>query len=145
MQSERTEALRAGHDAWNRGDWETLRALYAPDVVADPGALWPSNTPLQGPEALFKQFELLQTTFEDCQVLADDYIERGDAVVVSSRWCGRLGGNPVEQRVFVTYTFRGPQVSRIAYFDTVDEALEAADGASQSTRPSSSTKSISTS
>jgi ketosteroid isomerase-like protein len=145
MQSERTEALRTAHAAWNRADWASLCAIYAPDVVADPGILWPSNTPLHGHEALVRQFELLQDTFEDCQVVADDYIERTDAVVVSSRWCGRLGGNPVEQRVYVTYTFRGRQVTRIAYFDTLDEALAAADGASQSTRPSSSTKSISTS
>jgi ketosteroid isomerase-like protein len=121
------ETVRRGYDAWNRGDLAELRSLYATDVTADAGALWPAAGAVSGPEAIIEAFASIIATFEESEVLADDYIERGECVVVPTRWRGMLPGSRdvVEQRVIAAYTFRDGQVVHIGYFRRLDEALEA--------------------
>ena len=41
MSQENVEIVRRALQAWNRNDWETLMASYAPDVIAVPPPEWP--------------------------------------------------------------------------------------------------------
>jgi ketosteroid isomerase-like protein len=129
MASDREEAIRRAHEAWNRGDFDGVRDLYAPDITADPGVMWPSSGTLSGPDPIIENFASIRDTFEDSEVIADDYIERGDTVVVPTRWRGVVAGSTIEQKVVATYTFRGEKVQHIAYYEGLDEAFKALDSA----------------
>lgn len=129
MTSERTEAIRLAHEAWNRGDFDGVRELYADDITADAGVMWPSSGTLSGKEPIIERFASIRETFENSEVIPDDYIEHGDTVVVPTRWRGVVAGSTIEQLVVAAYTFRGSHVSHIAYYDGVDAAFEALEGA----------------
>jgi ketosteroid isomerase-like protein len=124
---ENVETIRRGYEAWNRGDLDSLRAMYAADVTADAGALWLAAGEVSGSGAIIEAFASILSTFEESEVLADEYIEHGDCVVVPTRWRGLLPGSSdvIEQRVVAAYTLRDGRVVHIGYFTGVEEALEA--------------------
>jgi ketosteroid isomerase-like protein len=127
---DRVEAIRRGYDAWNRGDLERVRALYAPEVTAHAGALWPTAGVVSGADAIIENFSSILATFERSELLAEDFIEIGEFVVVPTRWLGTLSGSDsvIEQRVIAAYKFRGDRVVRIEYFADLEEALRAIEG-----------------
>jgi uncharacterized protein len=122
------ETIRRGYEAWNRGDLDSLAAIYAPDVTADAGALWPAAGEVAGPQAIIDAFASIIAVFEESEVLADEFIERGDCVVVPTRWRGLLPGSQemIEQKVVAAYTMRDGQVVHIGYFTGIEDALAAA-------------------
>jgi ketosteroid isomerase-like protein len=124
--SDNVETIRRGYDAWNRGDLDGVRSIYAAEVTADAGALWPAAGLVSGSDAIIEAFASIFATFEESEVLADEYIERGDCVVVPTRWRGMLPGSRdvVEQRVVAAYTMRDGQVVHIGYFRGLGEAFE---------------------
>ena len=126
MSRDTVETVRLGYEAWNRGDLETLRAMYAADVTADAGGLWPAAGEVSGSEAIIEAFASILATFDKSEVLADEYIERGESVFVPTRWRGLLPGSEdvVEQRVVAAYTLRGGQVVHIGYFGCLEDAFE---------------------
>ena len=131
VSQENVETIRRGYDAWNRGDLDAVREMYAPDVTADAGGLWPAAGEVSGSDAIIDAFASIIAIFEQSEVLADEYIERGESVVVPTRWRGLLPGSEdvVEQRVVAAYTLRGGQVVHIGYFAELEEAFEGtADG-----------------
>ena len=125
MAGERTAVLDKAHDAWNEGDLEAVRAIYAADITADAGLLWPESEPLSGAEPIIQTFASIRETFEESEVIPLEYIEHGDTVIVPSRWRGVVGGNVIDQVVVAAYTFRGDQICHIAYYEKVDEAVDA--------------------
>ena len=114
--------------AYNRGDLETLRAHYAPDIVVDAGDLWPAG-PVQGVDRVLAEFASIFSTFEQVEVIADDYIERGGGVVVPSHWRGTMAGSKsvIEQPLAVVYRVCDGLVSSIQYFHDLGAALAAAE------------------
>ena len=126
MSQANVETIRRGYEAWNRGDLEVLRAMYASDVTADAGFLWPAAGEVSGSEAIIEAFASILAIFEKSEVLADEYIERGESVFVPTRWRGLLPGSEdvVEQKVVAAYTLRGGQVVHIGYFPGLEEAFE---------------------
>ena len=121
------ETIRHGYEVWNRGDLEALAAIYAPDVTADAGVLWPSAGEIVGAQAIIDAYASIIAIFEKSEVLADEFIERGDCVVVPTRWRGLLPGSEdvVEQKVVANYTLRDGQVVHIAYFASLEDAYAA--------------------
>ena len=126
MSRENVETIRRGYDAWNRGDLDAVRDMYASDVTAEAGALWPAAGEVSGSDAIIDAFASILATFERSEVLADEYIERGESVIVPTRWRGLLPGSDdlVEQLVVAAYTLRDGQVVHIRYFADLDEALD---------------------
>ena len=57
------DVVRAGHDAWNRGDLDAVREIYAPDVTASAGALWPAAGEVSGADAIIKEFASIFSAF----------------------------------------------------------------------------------
>jgi ketosteroid isomerase-like protein len=119
------ETVRRGYEAWNRGDLDAMREIYAPDITANAGALWTTAGDLAGSEAIIAAFASILTTFQNSELVPDEYIERGDCVVVPTRWRGMVPGseNVIEQLVVATYTFRAGQIVHIGYFHDLDEAF----------------------
>jgi ketosteroid isomerase-like protein len=127
MSPTRIEAVERAYDAWNRGDLATVRTLYAPDVTADAGMLWPASGPLSGPDPIIETFASIQEAFVSCELIAEEYLVHGDTIVVPTRWRGVVegSGTTIEQRLVANYTFRGSEITHIAYFEQLDEALAA--------------------
>jgi ketosteroid isomerase-like protein len=71
------------------------------------------------------QFASIFDTFEHSDVVAETFIEREGAVVVPSRWRGRLRGSEgvIEQQVVAVYSMRAGRIARISYHPNLDEAL----------------------
>jgi ketosteroid isomerase-like protein len=124
------ELLRRATEAYNRGDLEALRDCYAPDITADAGELWPAAGRVRGVERVLSEFASMFATFERVEVVAEDYIERGGAIVVPSRWRGTVSGSDsvIEQPIVAVYRVRAGRVASIEYFSGLDAGLAAAEG-----------------
>ncbi len=124
------ELLRRATEAYNRGDVDALRECYAPDITADAGELWPVAGQVQGVERVLAEFASIFATFERVEVIAEDYIERGGAIVVPSRWRGTVSGSDsvIEQPIVAVYRLRDGRVASIEYFGALDAGLAAAEG-----------------
>ena len=127
MAEDNVGVLRDAHRAWNSGDLEALRAYYHEDVVADGHELWLASGRIVGVDGVIAAFSSIMATFERSEVLADEYIERGDSIVVPSRWRGVLAGSDstIEQRLVAVYRLRDGQVIQIDYFTELESALAA--------------------
>jgi uncharacterized protein len=127
--SENVDTVRRGYDAWNRGDLDAVREIYAADVIANAGRLWPLAGEVQGPGAIIDAFASILSTFESSELVPEDFIERGDTVVVPTCWRGTLAGSGsvIEQHLACVYTLREAQVTRIDYVESVEEALKLAE------------------
>jgi ketosteroid isomerase-like protein len=119
------EIVREGYDAWNRGNFDVLRRIYASEVTADAGELWPSSGEVTGADAIIAAFESIQATFEHCELVPEQYIEHGESVVVPTVWKGTLVGSSsvIRERVIAVYTLRASRIARIAYFEHLDDAM----------------------
>jgi ketosteroid isomerase-like protein len=128
MGGRNVDVVRAGHDAWNRGDLDAVREIYAPDVTASAGPLWPAAEEVKGPDAIIQAFASIFSAFEKSELVAEDYIERGDSVVVPTLWRGTLRGSDgvIEQRLVAVYTLAGGRVVHIGYYEGMAEAALAA-------------------
>jgi ketosteroid isomerase-like protein len=128
--SEDVELLRRLTVIYNRGEFDTLREYYTSDIVVDAGDLWPASGPVHGIDRVLAEFASILATFERVEVIAESYIERGEGIVVPSRWCGTMPGSDrvIEQPVVVVYRLREGRVASIQYFAELDDALAAADG-----------------
>jgi ketosteroid isomerase-like protein len=132
MPTENVDTVRRGYDAWNRGDLDAVREIYAPDVVANAGGLWPAAGEVEGPEAIIHEFASILAVFETSELVPEDFIERGDTVVVvPTCWRGTLAGSGsvIEQHLVCVYTLRDALVVRIDYLGSLDEALRLAERA----------------
>ena len=129
MSSENVDTVRRGYDAWNKADLDAVREIYAPDVIANAGGLWPAAGEVEGPEAIIDAFASILSTFESSELVPEDFIEYGDTVVVPTRWRGTLAGSGsvIEQHLACVYTLRDAQVTRIDYLGSLAEALELAE------------------
>ncbi len=132
------EVLRQAHEAYNRGDLDALREFYTPDVSADAGELWPASGRVHGVEHVLAEFASIMSTFEQVEVIAEDYIECSGAIVVPSRWRGRVSGSNsvIEQPIVAAYWFRDGRVCSIGYYGDLDAAMTAVEGESPTPRRS---------
>ncbi|MEA2451233.1 MAG: SnoaL-like domain [Thermoleophilaceae bacterium] len=125
MAGRNIDVVRAGYEAWNRGDLDAVREIYAPDVTASAGALWPAAGEVSGADAIIQAFASIFSAFERSELVAEEYIEHGESVVVPTLWRGTLAGSEgtIEQRLVAVYTLRDGRVVHIGYHGGMAEAL----------------------
>ena len=135
MPTENVDTVRRGYDAWNRGDLDAVREIYAPDVIANAGGLWPAAGEVEGPEAIIHEFASILAIFETSELVPEEFIERGDTVVVPTCWRGTLAGSGsvIEQHLACVYTLRDALVIRIDYVESLEQALKLAERAGERT------------
>jgi ketosteroid isomerase-like protein len=123
------EALRAGYEAFNRGDWDAATRLAHPefelqtaDRITNPGTY-------RGTDTVRRFFEDLFEPFDEVVVEPEEFHERGDQVVVFLLVRLRPTGSSavVENRIGHLWTIREGRPVRLAVFPRREEALEAAD------------------
>jgi ketosteroid isomerase-like protein len=123
MSRENVELVRKSIDAYRRGDYVDATASFAPDVVWEIG----QELPARGPAAVREMWARWDTDWEELEMVAEQFIDAGESVVVAMhyRGRGRLSGAEVSDRLFEVHTFRDGQCVRKVDFQTRTEALEA--------------------
>jgi uncharacterized protein len=126
MSQENVDVVRAGYEAWNRGDMDALRETHDPDVFARPLDGWPEPGPFVGREAVMRQFEQLRETWDaDALEPVGDFVHGADRVVSRLIWHGAGHGPESNMEFTVVYTLRKGRIAFLEYFWDHAEALEA--------------------
>jgi ketosteroid isomerase-like protein len=128
MSQENVEVVRSAIAAYNRRDFEAMRALNHPDVELD----WSASRGLeagvyQGQEEVMRFYQNFLETFEEVNIEPDRFIESGDSVIVpnSAHVRGRDGIETVARSALV-FEVRSGRLARICLYQETREALEAA-------------------
>ena len=134
MSRENVEIVRRVYDAVARRDRESILELYDPavEVRTSPGtfadALAESGDTVYGHEGLRDFDRQLREAFEDIETTCEELIDAGDRVVSVSWYRGRGRGSGVEvdgPQQFGVWTVRDGKVTRVVWYPTRNEALEA--------------------
>jgi ketosteroid isomerase-like protein len=127
-QEANVEKVRAAIDSFNRRDREAMLALAHDDFVYDwSRSLGPNARVYHGTDGFFEFVSDQWETFEDMRLDADEYIPRGNHVVVVAAVHGHgRQGVPVRATSALLYTFGDGRLVRITLFQGTDEALAAA-------------------
>ena len=100
------EVVRESARCFERGDWEGLRALTAPDALMTPLENWPEPGPFRGREAVVGEFQRLIESFEDSQISIEAITEDGDWIIGRYTWTVRGTGSDVPMEVRFTGVLR---------------------------------------
>jgi ketosteroid isomerase-like protein len=130
MSREMIEVVQRACGAWGSGDLQVLYELYTPDVTADGGRLWFETEGLvEGADAVIDGFAALIGVFERNELIPEGAIVAGETLVVPLFWRGLPEGSTsyVEQRLIGAFTFREGRIAKMAWFLTLEDALESFD------------------
>src|SRR5262249_3692158 len=112
------QAMRAVFDAWEKGDPEALRVLFASDgVYLDPL----KAGPLEGPEAIVEGNRPAMGAITDCRITVSLAMEDGDHAVIEGMFASQLADSGARfDFPFVAITeMSDGRIKRLAeYFDT---------------------------
>jgi ketosteroid isomerase-like protein len=138
MSQENVENSRRSYamlnEAYRQGDASVflpiLEELWAPDAVFEPAGVLPDSRPRPhiGWDGVLHFIGNQMEAFSEGWLEADEFIDRGDYLVVPYRFGGRARhtGLPVEFSFVHLITFRDGKVVRIQTFTERKKALEAA-------------------
>ena len=113
---------------------EIVRRFLAFDVdealtYADPDIVWNpiEESPTQGHDAVRASLERWKGEWDDYRLMPEEFVDRGDRVLVTVRLRGRGRGSGVEidARFYDVYTLRDGKIVRMDQFTERSQALEA--------------------
>ena len=114
---------------------EIVRRFLRADVdealpYADPGIVWNpvEELPTQGHDAVRASLAHWKAEWDDYKVMPEEFVDRGDSVVVTVRLRGRGRGSGVEvdARFYDVYSLRDGKIVRMDQYTERSQALEAA-------------------
>jgi ketosteroid isomerase-like protein len=122
------ELLRAGYEAFSRGEWDTVLEQAHADLELIPAERVISPGIYRGREQVQRFFEDLFAPFEEVLVEPEEFHENGDRIAVLVRVRSRPRGSSalVENRIGHVWTFRDGVPVRFEIFPERARALEAA-------------------
>jgi ketosteroid isomerase-like protein len=128
MSQENVESIRAGMDAWNRGDWDEALKEATPDIVLDNSSNageWRGVH--RGPEQVKRMWEKFVEPWESVRFEVDEFIDAGEHVVTrqTATFRGR-DGIQVEVHTAWCWTFHDGALTRLVASNDPDAAFEAA-------------------
>ena len=129
MSQENVNAIRRHYEAFNRGDLDALMEPVALDAVFVNEAF---GETYRGHDEIRKMFEGLWEVIEDYRVEPEEFIERGDQIVVPVRLSGRFRHTgisedvPIPARMAHAFTVRYGKILGNRVCRDKAEALEAA-------------------
>jgi ketosteroid isomerase-like protein len=113
---------------------EIVRRFLVADVdealtYADPGIVWNpiEESSTQGHDAVRASLARWKGEWDDYELAPEEFVDRGDWVVVTVRLRGRgrSSGVEVDARFYDVYTLRDGKIVRMDQFTERSEALEA--------------------
>jgi ketosteroid isomerase-like protein len=129
VSQENVDVVRRIYRAWETDSTPVDSGLLDPDVewVNPPEAVEPGTR--RGIHAFTAAAESVSDTFEEARVDIEEFLDAGDRVVVIAtlRGRGRGSGADVERRQGYVWTLRDGLAIRFQWFNTAEQALEAAD------------------
>jgi len=128
MSQANVEVVRRVHDAASRRDAETVLALYDPDVELDVSRVQiVGQNSYRGHEGLRRFFGEWHEAWESIDYSFEELIDAGEQVVsvVTRRARGRASGADVEWPLALVWTLHDGKVTRLAWFPTREDALDA--------------------
>ena len=122
------EMLRAGYEAFSRGDWDSVLRYAHPEIELKTADRIVSPGTYRGPDELRRFFEDLFEPFEEVVVEPERFIEHRDLIVVLVVVRSRPRGSSavVENRIGHVWTMRDGEAIRFEIFPEREKALEAA-------------------
>jgi ketosteroid isomerase-like protein len=127
------EIVREIYDAVARRDFESVLALYDPEVVWDfsrsPYSSVAGASVYHGLEGLRQWWRDWGEAWADYEDRLKDVFEAGKHVVcaIDTTGRGRASGAPVEMEQFGVWTLRDGKVTHVAWFASREDALRAAE------------------
>jgi ketosteroid isomerase-like protein len=120
--------MRAGYDALDREDLETILELMDPEIDIYDRPEAPDARSYHGHEGVLTALGLNFDAFEELHFEPEEFIGGGDQVVVIVRLSGRgkVSGVPVEDRIAHHWSIRDGKAVRLQVFSDPSEALRAA-------------------
>jgi ketosteroid isomerase-like protein len=129
-QAEVMEAvMRDAYDAYNAGNFDSIRALLDPEVALYEESELPDATVRHGPDGVAQYFQEGIERWQTFELEMDQVIVPADHVVVVTgvmRGRGSLSGAEVESPFGHVYELQNWRVKRITFYFDPDRALEAA-------------------
>jgi len=128
VSQENVDKARDFIEAYNRRDFDAAVESFDPEIewVLPEGQ---SSDSGRGPEAIMQFWEGLDETFDELQLLPQEFVDAGDHVATRLRHYGRgkrSGLEMDEEMYHQVVTFRAGKMVRIEYFVDWPEALAAA-------------------
>jgi ketosteroid isomerase-like protein len=125
MSEENVEIVRAGYDAFNRGDLEANLAALDPAVEWWPAADEPITEPYRGHDGYRTLVGEIREYVPDLQAEIEECFAVGDRVVTCLRFWGRGrdSGAPVELRETNVARFRAGKIVEVREYRERAEAL----------------------
>ena len=123
------EVIRAGLDAWSRGDLQDVLEIFDPDFEFVTSGIYPGLEPVYRGHDGFRRFWTdFRAPWQDIAIGVDRIVGgRPQLFAVVGRFIatGR-DGIPVERPVGMVFTTRAGQIARIQGFGSAEEALAGA-------------------
>jgi ketosteroid isomerase-like protein len=122
------EMLRAGYEAFSRGDWDAVLRDAHPDIELRTADRAINAGTYRGVDEIRRFFDDLLEPFEEVVTEPEEFFERGDQVVVLVLVRSRPRGSNavVENRIGHLWTMRDGKVVRFQIFPEREKALDAA-------------------
>lgn len=133
MSRENVDTLRAGYEAFQKGDLEAALGFIDPEIeVTDHDRTLDTPREYQGPEGVVQIAADAAETFDDHRFEPEGFEAIGDQVMVTVRRRGRgkASGIEVDELQWHLWEFRRGKAVRLRTFVSPDQAREAARGAS---------------
>ena len=128
MSQENVDKTRDFIDAYNRRDFDAATRWFDPDVEWVLPEHQRSDSAI-GVKGIIRFWEGLDETFDELQLLPQEYVDAGDCVATRLRHRVRGKGSGLEMENVLYHqvtTFRDGVIVRVEYVTTWEEALEAA-------------------
>lgn len=128
MSQEVLEMVRAGYEAFNRGDTEAAIAPLHPDIEWWPAADEPITDPYRGHDGYLRLVAGIREAVPDIQIEVEELFVAGERVVACLRFWGRGrdSGAPVEIRETHLARLCDGKVIEVREYREKEAALEAA-------------------
>ena len=127
MSEENVRIVQAGIEAYNAQNWDALREMHDPSVIARTIEGWPEPGPFVGRDAVMRQFARVRAAWDtDAIEPIGDFLNAGDRVIVRVFFHGSGFGPEANLEFTIVYTVRERKIVFIEYFWDHAEALEAA-------------------
>jgi ketosteroid isomerase-like protein len=127
MSQENVEFVQRAYEMWNRGEMDVFDRVFAADLVMSSPPDWPDDITSHGRNEAQRRLVENRSLFESDRLVAEQWIDAGDRVIVPTRWCGVPKGASAELTVFVVpvYTLRDSTIMRLDWYQSISQALRA--------------------
>ena len=130
MSQENVEIVRwaFAYEFYGRGDRSEVATYFARDFEMNPIEGGMEEERSSGWDSIRRNFERWASGWEDLHVTAEEFLDAGDCVIVTTRHRGRGRGSGMEIDAcfYAVYTLHEGRIARVDEFKDRGEALDAA-------------------